>query len=60
MNSFQLLVTSMAQLINDERSWAFSIILNMLEGACDSSYISDTPPVKSSMASHVVPPFKAS
>lgn len=55
-----LKLTSKEQPINEDLSKAFSNILKRFGGAASNSYISVTPPVKSSMASHVEPPFKAS
>ena len=53
-------LTSMEHPISEDLSWALSIMLKRFGGAFSSSYISVTPPVKSSMASTVVPPFSAS
>lgn len=52
--------TSMEQPMSDCRWKAFNMIVNKLGGASVNSYISDTPPVKSSIASQVLPPFNAS
>ena len=53
-------LTSMAQLIREDLSYALRSIVKRFDGAERNSYISETPPVKSSMASQVVPPFSAS
>lgn len=52
--------TSSEQPISEARWKAFSKILNRFGGEFSNSYISVTPPVKSSMASQVEPPFSAS
>ena len=44
----------------EPRSRAFFMMGNRLLGALLVSYISPTPPVKSSMASMVLPPFRDS
>ena len=53
-------LTSMEQPSMDPLSWAFLRMLKRSAGAVLVSYISPTPPVKSSMASRVVPPFRDS
>lgn len=50
----------MEQPIMEPRSRAFFMMENMFSGALLVSYSSPTPPVKSSMASRVLPPFRDS
>lgn len=52
--------TSIEQPIMEPLSRAFFKMENRLSGAFAVSYISPTPPVKSSMASSVEPPFRDS
>lgn len=53
-------LTSIEQPIMEPLSRAFFMMENRLSGAFLVSNNSPTPPVKSSMASRVLPPFKAS
>lgn len=53
-------LTSMEQPIMEPRSRAFFMMENRFLGAFLVSYSSPTPPVKSSMASRVLPPFRDS
>lgn len=53
-------LTSIEQPSSDPRSRAFVIMRGRSLGAVFSSYISDTPPVKSSKPSVVEPPDRAS
>lgn len=50
----------MEQPIMEPRSRAFFMMENRFSGAFLVSYSSPTPPVKSSMASRVLPPFRDS
>lgn len=53
-------LTSMEQPSSDPLSMALPMMLKRSEGALPSSYISVTPPVKSSKPSDVLPPDRAS
>lgn len=53
-------LTSMEQPMSEPLSRAFLMMLYSSLGASDNSKYSVTPPVKSSMASKVLPPFSAS
>lgn len=53
-------LTSIEQPRSDPLSTALRMMLKRSEGALFRSYISVTPPVKSSKPSHVLPPDRAS
>lgn len=57
---FKVVLTSIEHPIREPRSWAFIMTVRRLFGALPRSMDSVTPPVKSSIASDVLPPFRHS